>query len=191
MDHYRIVDALLSKIVERGCTPGEAEAAKAKAEELIQRHNLDRSRLGRKQQSFRTSFASFGDIFTEGFDARMADDFLRRATRAYQEAQARTNHEQEAKRKREAAQDARFSTIDEMARSYLQVVVDVTRGKVVEAKGVGMPYYEILRRVKGRFPAAKTSVDTLRWYESQLRREGKQVPKRWDPNKRGKGPNKG
>ncbi len=48
-----------------------------------------------------------------------------------------------------------------------------------DIKGIGPYTYSlILENIKNRFPNAKTSVDSLRWYEAKMRKAGVAVPKR-------------
>ena len=47
-----------------------------------------------------------------------------------------------------------------------------------DAAGKGLAYEQVLERVRGRFPDARTTVACLRWYETRLRKAGVDVPKR-------------
>lgn len=40
-----------------------------------------------------------------------------------------------------------------------------------QARSVGLPYLEIVRRVRDEFPGANTSVACLRWYSVKMRVE--------------------
>lgn len=44
--------------------------------------------------------------------------------------------------------------------------------------GQGYSYAEVLRMVAVRFPKARTSINSLRWYETRMRKSGLHVPKR-------------
>ena len=189
MKERRIIDALLAKTVANGCTPGEAAAARAKAEEIAKRGGVDLPPPGgpRPQQPRRPSFGfsvhpNFDIRHHPNFDIRRDDinDLLRDI-----EAAVRASHRaKSARREPDDWEVKAYRTIGEMAREQLlKRFVIRERGEVV-ADGAGLPLREVLKRVRARFPDCKTTVNTLRWHESQLRREGKEVPKRWDQTKR-------
>jgi len=195
---YRVVEALLAKTVERGATPHEAASARAKAEQIIAAHGLDRSRIGGQPGAAKSTFrwsgadpwAGFGPTSDPFHNAAFAADFIRRAA----EHMRRRRHgpgNAGGTRRKEQWETKEYDGIGDMARELLSARFNIRqRGRLV-AEGVGVPYSEVLRRVKVRFPSATTTVNSLRWYEAQLRRTGKTVPKRWDPTKRRAAPDRG
>jgi uncharacterized protein DUF2786 len=188
-DKYRVVEALLAKTVARGATPHEAASARAKAEKMIAKHGLDRARIGVAPRSKHRTADPFAE-WADELQQRHAQE-LRRRLDAYLRAAA----EREMSRRRGPPEapwrTKEYTGVGDMAREQLGAKVDVRERGVLVAQSVGLPYREILKRIRVRFPDATTTVNSLRWYEAQLRRAGKSVPKRWGQHGRGPAPTGG
>jgi len=196
-DKLRVVRALLAKTVANGCTPAEAASARVKAEEVAARHGIDLARPGARPSRPAGPRSAGPDRHRSvhpNFDIHKDDmgDLLRDIEERVRAHFRQTESEEEARRR--APDDwgvKAYRNVGEMAREQLlRRFVIRERGEVV-ARGAGLPLSEVLRRICERFPDCHTTTNTLRWHESRLRREGRDVPKRWGPAKRGAAPDRG
>lgn len=76
---------------------------------------------------------------------------------------------------------AGFTYAEEMKKAYTKVgtIQDYCYQVLARDFGdAGYSYAEVLRMVAARFPNSKTSVNSLRWYETRMRKSGLHVPKR-------------
>lgn len=196
------LDSLLMMRVDRGCTLHEEQNAHKIAARIATRGDYwvwirdrwppwytedgelkpDHEAL-RKSQSARATY--------DGSYARDVDDYIREAFRYAQAAaenrrrraedlKRRTREEEEerdkAKRAAARAANAKPGTVGHRANQLLMIVVATTTSGV----RWGIPYNEILARLRAEFPNNNPTLNTLRWYETKLRAHyGKgAVPKR-------------
>lgn len=174
MSKLVIIKALLSKQVSRGCTVGEEEAAVAKAVELMGKYAIPHSAVAsvwpkgwdfhgkRVVQPQRDALDDFMHKFkprtvkVSPKDIADLEEFLRR-----------TGSAKGFKTKAKPAQ-GKPGTLGDYARQLLMSNID----------GIGpYSYGYILGRIMDRYPDAKTTVASLRWYENEMRKQGRTVPK--------------
>lgn len=174
-DKLPIIRAILSKTTPTsGCTPGEKSAALEKAVELVKKYSIPHSSVASlwpKGYDFdgnvvATPVQPKADIhkatndFIRNAFAQGADEFLRQAMRDADLRKAKAAREATAKKAMGKA-----GSIGAMARELL-------------IHPAGHSYSWIIEMIQFRFPDAKTTVASLRWYENELRNKGFTVPKR-------------
>lgn len=151
-DKSDVIRALLSKTIERGCTIGEEAAAVAKVVELIKLYGLNVQSFAFMWPKTRWNLdGSPVKVETRGRSGtdRFGDD----------------------------------EGIGKYIRQQLMVVKTTRqyahpRTKVFGTYSVGMSYHEILSRVWARFPGCRTSIASIQWYASHMRKEGMDLPLR-------------
>ena len=178
------VHALLRMTVARGCTAEEERTAKAQAEAIIAKYNLDRAQFANVQEPVRSRASR-----TQAWDDLY--EYMRRAAaeaeereRAYrvrrEEEQRRRRQEEEARARAEAERKARESaqTTDGWEKKYEQAR-DYSRPRM--GHSVGKEAVELLKRhpdwsnaqiadeVRARCPGAKTTAASVAWYRSKMR----------------------
>ena len=60
--------------------------------------------------------------------------------------------------------------------SYSKGLLMEVMGENEEKRKVGMSYDDVLTLVKEKYPEGNTSKKSLQWYNSDLKKEGKEVP---------------
>lgn len=148
---------LLYVTVARGATVGEATNARAIAERLAEKWGLPLVARVDGPAAPRPKASSWTDL----------DAAIRRAA---EEAMRRRKAEEDRRREAEMPK-GKPGTLGAFAVQMLLRVLDNVHNS-------GYTYEQILKAIKQRYPNAKTTVSSLRWYEVQLRKAGKQLPKR-------------
>jgi hypothetical protein len=183
-DFPTIIKALLSKTVARGATVGEAAASHAKAREIAEREGLTHLLSGNPGHRSETSkprgpsWSSTGNHTSKPSGMSDADWFVwvvREAMRK-QHQQGGTGPKAKPQPKPEAPRRRTGETIQGYAETLL--MREFAKSPIQGAPGVGYSYDAIIDMIADRFPGSKTSLASLRWYESRLRKNGKVVPKR-------------
>lgn len=176
MDYVAVVRALRAKTVANGCTPGEADSAREKAEELMRTHGLTEEAV--RPEPRRSFFRDRSSPFTSTDMAKAFTDLMRewerQAYRAREEAPRMDPKEVWWARVRMACSNVAdrggpsFGTIGNLCWALLMLRSSKT--------GRGMPYERILAHVAERFRHSRTTVNSLRYYETQMRKRGWQLP---------------
>lgn len=196
-DNLAIVKAILSKTVARGATPSEEASAVAKAVEMMAKYGIPVSavasvwpdgwdfsgkRCAVKPKPKPTlndkrtyhyprhaTSATMDDIVAEALRRMMAAEARRRAFEAAEQDAARRAEE---RRKAETASGAKAKPGS--IREYAEYLLRLVR----KDNGEAMTYAQIIKKISDGFPGSKTTVASLRWYESKMRAAGRTVPKR-------------
>ena len=162
----------------------------SKTSDLLAQHNELATALGR--DTLRSWKRSKTDLMKRIADMRIA---LATARREAGNAAEPPKKRRAAKKAGTPKKDKPGRTIREAALGLLCAVdyyedrsKDSGPDNVVEAghedaRGVGLPYDEIIRRIKEEFPECKTTVACLRWYSVKVRveefgYEGLRLPQR-------------
>lgn len=178
----RIIDALLLKTEANGCTPSEAQAARAKAEEMAKKYGLTLETPKTVHRTVTVDPEAFARNWAARHAAQQAEAMHAKAKAMAEEAARRKAAAAEAERKRYEDMMARnrekrtqaekkvkeqpktrahtgmhFSSIGEAARWYLRFNSHLSHG-------------EIAAKVREHFPNAKTSAESVAWYASKMRK---------------------
>lgn len=199
-DNLAIVKAVLSKTVARGATSSEEASAVAKAVEMMGKYAIPHSAVAsvwpdgwdfqgkrcaakpkaeplRDPRTYRYPKPDWNaEEVTEMLRRMAAEQFRRRQQEreAFRAAEAdavrRANERRAAEKGKTNGAKAKAGSIREYAEYLLRLVSKTT--------GEAMTYAQVIKRINDGFPGSKTSVASLRWYESKMRAAGRTVPKR-------------
>jgi len=181
-DPREVISALRSKTVARGCTPEEAASAKAKADELCEKYGIpkdfgaERPRTEKPQggthrsddgrfwefkvdPSF-TDFANGYDSFFEEMVRRAAEEMARRAA---EEMRNRTKGQTKGKH------PEKFDSIKDCVEHLFHPRWRRTK----DGQQVPLSNADIAILVRKWFPNANTSPESVAWYRSKMRKEGR------------------
>lgn len=160
-DPRRIIEALLSKTVANGCTPGEAASARQKAEELARRHGIDISppKTTKPNSRFRDSYTmdDVAEAMRRGFGPQFQEAMRQAARRAAEQAF----------RQRQEQRVPDFKTVGECCEFYCRP------GWVNSKTKRPLSNAEIAILVRCHFPHAHTTAKTVASYKSRAKREGR------------------
>lgn len=187
------VRALLYKTVERGCTVEEEDTAvklalviigreglSARAFEFPIRFTVDGVRMppGQTRAPTRTQEPPRPrqkQAWKESPMSREEEELARRFKEAMDEAIRRAKREHEYTKERQKQHSSsqqgstrRWKTIGELISAMVVLVDDRGRCRYT--------YEDVLLNVRKHFPDAKTTEASIRWYETQLRKQGVNVP---------------
>lgn len=169
MDIRTVVKALLSKTVERGCTPQEAESAQAQARKLAEKHGLDIADLRREAEgdTKRQKAVDFASQWREDFKARKVreyQEFVRRQQEAkVRPPQPRPEERVKPKTKAEEPYARRFDSVRDFVENMLRTTT--------------MTYEQIAAAAVIKF-GGHTSAKSVAWYANKMRHAGENLPKR-------------
>lgn len=185
-NHLDIVKALLSKTIVRGATVGEEAAAVAKAVELIGKHAIPRSavatmwpqgwgydgkRVDWKEEQRKREQPTMGskhwtpfEKYWLGLNERQRKMGLPEA--GYGAARRMFDQWQQQQSAPKKEEPVKTGSIGNYARQLL----------LREIAGKPYSYAWIIESIQLKYPHAKTTVASLRWYENELRKQGRTVP---------------